>query len=218
MKGKQVLLFDLDGTLSDSSEGITKGVQIALRHFGIEEPDREPLKRFIGPSLKAAFQGFYHFDDEQTKEAIVEYRKYYNTKGIFENRLYDGMKELLQELHRQGYTLITASSKPECYVEIITDYFGVQDCFDVLAGSELDGRRTDKQEVIRYALEKGGITDLSTVLMMGDRHFDVTGAHQAGVQVVGVSYGFGSRQELEQAGADYVVDTVAQLRELLLAK
>ncbi len=216
MKGKRVLLFDLDGTLSDSSEGITKAVQIALHHFGIEEPDREPLKRFIGPPLTMAFQNYYHLGDEDTKTAIKEYRKYYNTKGIFENKLYDGMKELLEELHHKGYTLITASSKPECYVETITKYFGVDGFFVFLAGSELDGRRTDKQEVIRYALQKAGVTDLSTVLMIGDRHFDVTGAHQVGVSVVGVCYGFGTRQELEQAGADVLAETVQDLRALLL--
>lgn len=216
MKKKQVLLFDLDGTLSDSSEGITKAVQVALRHFGIEEPDREPLKRFIGPPLTMAFQHYYHFNDADTKTAIQQYRKYYNTKGIFENVLYDGMKELLSELHQKGYTLIVASSKPECYVETITKYFGVDGLFDFLAGSELDGRRTDKQEVIRYALQKACVTDLSQALMIGDRHFDVTGAHQVGISAVGVCYGFGTREELIQAGADALADTVPQLRTLLL--
>ncbi len=199
--------FDLDGTLTDSSLGITNSVIYALRKYGIEETDRTKLYPFIGPPLTVSFERYYGFSKEQCIEAVGYYREYYREKGLFENRVYDGLVPVLEELKRRGMTLVVATSKPEPFARKIIEHFGLNSYFDYVAGMEMDGGRGTKEAVIRYALDACRITDKSKVLMVGDREHDVIGAKAAGIDCLGILYGFGSREELLEAGADYIEET-----------
>lgn len=203
--------FDLDGTITDSSLGITNSVMYALKKFGIEETDRTKLYKFIGPPLTFSFREYYGFSEEQALEGVRFYREYYQEKGIFENRVYAGFEKMLMTLKKAGKKLVVATSKPEPYARKIIEYFKLDSYFDYVAGMELDGGRGTKTEVIRYALEVCGIEDKSAVLMVGDREHDVIGAKEAGIDCLGVLYGFGGREELEEAGATYIVETVEDI-------
>lgn len=214
----QYLLFDLDGTLTDPKIGITTCAQYALRHFGIEEPDIDKLEGFIGPPLADSFREFYGFDEKQVKEAIQVYRERFSTVGLYENEIYPGIPEMLARLKKAGKKLAVASSKATVYVVKILQHFGIEQYFDVIVGSELDGRRCQKEEVIEEALRQlchNDKTENDKVVMIGDRKFDIQGAKEFGLISVGVSFGYALPGELEQAGADYIVDTVEELGELL---
>ncbi len=206
-----VIMFDLDGTLTDSGPGIRNSVAHSLGHFDIEAPDPNALNVFIGPPLMDSFKRYYGFDDRQARQAVVYYREYYEAKGIFENSVYDGIEDLLRSLKEAGRTVVMATSKPEAFAVRILGYFGIGHYFDYKAGASMDESRTDKAKVIAYALDKAGVTDPSRVLMVGDREHDVVGARKNGVDCAGVLYGYGSREELEAAGAKYIVETVAGL-------
>lgn len=208
--------FDLDGTITDSSLGITNSVLYALRKYGIEETDRSRLYPFIGPSLPDSFVKYYGFSREQAREAVDYYREYYRDKGIYENRVYAGFEEVLKKLKAAGKRLVVATSKPEPFAREIIRYFELEPYFDYVAGMELDGRRGSKAEVIRYALKECRIENKSRVLMVGDREHDVIGARETGLDCLGVLYGFGTRQELKAAGADYIAETVEEILEFAL--
>lgn len=212
---KKYILFDLDGTLTNPKEGITRSVQYALRSFGIEEENLDKLEPYIGPPLYAGFMENHGFTREDAETAVWKYREYFEKQGIWENKRYDGILELLKELKEQGKILVMATSKPENFAKMIAEHFGMEPYFTVIAGSMYEGGRTDKAEVIQYALDLAGITDLRDVVMVGDRKHDIEGAKTCGVDSVGVLYGFGNREELERAGADWIVETVDELRELL---
>lgn len=207
----QFCFFDLDGTITDSSLGITNSVRYALGKFGITEPDRTKLYRFIGPPLTESFREFYGFSGERCQEAVRYYREYYREKGIYENRVYDGLEAVLKQLKEAGKHLVVATSKPEVFAREIIGYFHLEQYFEYVAGMELDGGRGTKAEVIEYALEACGIQDRSRVLMIGDREHDVIGASKAGIDCLGVLYGFGTREELEQAGASAIADSVEEI-------
>lgn len=208
------ILFDLDGTLTDPKEGITKCVQYALKYFGIEA-DTEDLVDFIGPPLLESFQEYYHLDDEQGHMALKKYRERFNDIGIFENGVYPGIHELLAALKKQGRYIALATSKPEVYARRILERYELMPYFDVVVGSEMNGRRTDKGEVITEALRQLQISDEQKpeVLMIGDRLHDMVGAGKNQIDKLGVYYGYAHEGELEEAGADYVVDTVEKLKE-----
>lgn len=263
------LLFDLDGTLTDPKEGICKSVQYALRAFGIEEPDIDKLEPFIGPPLVDSFMQFYGMTKERAAEAVVKYRERFSVRGWSENIVYEGIPHMLQSLRDAGYVLAVASSKPTVFVERILTHFGLRDAFSVVVGSELDGRRINKDEVILEALRqlfgmsdgvlpgsvsRGGAMQYDAIrndamqggapqvtaehedgqdsgqngsdadgsirydelLMIGDRKFDVEGAHALGIRCVGVAYGYAQPGELEEAGADFLADSPDRLSELLL--
>ena len=211
------ILFDLDGTLTDPSEGITNAVIYALLHFGITVPNKKDLNKFIGPPLWDSFEKYFGFTKEQAGEAVAYYREYYKDKGIFENQVYAGIEELLKKLRADGRTLIVATSKPAVFAVRILEYFRLSDYFRFTSGSELDGRRTDKGEVIRYALSECGISDLSDAIMVGDREHDIIGAKSAGINSVGVLYGFGDREELTSAGAGFIAEDMKALENHLLS-
>lgn len=203
----QNLLFDLDGTLTDPGIGITNSVAYALEKYGIKTNDRTQLYKFIGPPLQDSFERFYGFSKEDAKMAVQYYREYYKETGIFENKLYDGMEHLLQSLCEAGKKLFVATSKPEAFAVQILEYFSVNQYFTYIAGSNMDGTRSKKEEVIAYALKAGKIQDLSSAVMIGDREYDVTGAKKAGIASIGVLFGYGSRKELEAAGADALAES-----------
>ncbi|WP_455618391.1 HAD hydrolase-like protein [Eisenbergiella sp.] len=223
------ILFDLDGTLSDPKAGITGSVQYALKALGIEEPDADKLEPFIGPPLKDSFREFYGLDEEQADFAVQKYRERFKDQGIFENTLYPGMKELLKRLKEAGCVLAVASSKPEVFVNRILHYFDICDCFKVVVGSELDGTRSQKEEVVAEALKRLFADEnipyesipyenipYESIAMVGDRKFDISGALEFGLHPIGVAYGYAGEGELEAAGAEYIAQSVEDLDLFLL--
>ncbi|WP_230319495.1 HAD family hydrolase [Alistipes onderdonkii] len=210
------LFFDLDGTLTDPMEGITRSVQYALRHFGIEVGDLRALCPFIGPPLRNSFREFYNMSDADAEVAVAKYREYYAPKGIFENRLYDGIPELLRDLRAHGATLVMATSKPTRFAEQIARHFGFADDFALISGSTPDGSRDAKADVIRHALATLGIGNPAEAVMIGDRRHDIQGAAATGLAAIGVLWGYGSREELENAMPAYIAQDIPALRNLLL--
>ena len=212
----QVYLFDLDGTLTDPFEGITKSVQYALKHFGIHEPNLNNLRNFIGPPLKQTIEETYHLTPEQGDEALKLYRERFSIKGIYENKIYCGVTDMLRTLKQRGASIAIASSKPHFYVNKILIHFGIDSYFDAVSGSEMDGRRTDKAESILYALELLGVPVSKDVVMIGDRIHDARGAQQAGVDFVAAQYGYPDDGEFDSTQCVFRADSIAQLRAFLL--
>lgn len=210
------VLFDLDGTVIDSGEGVTRCVQHALNYFGFREQLRESLNRFIGPPLHLSFEEFYGMSPEEAQKAVAVYRERYSTVGVFENTLYDGVEELIKVLHSRGIAVVLATSKPLVFAEKILDYFNLKRYFSHIIGSNLDGTLTDKAEVVAFALEKSGVTDKASALMVGDRKFDIIGAKTNGIASAGALYGYGSREELEESGADFIIENPLDLLKIIL--
>ena len=209
------IFLDLDGTVFNSECGITNSVQYALRRYGIEEADTESLKRFIGPPLKTSFMEFYGFSEEKAKQAVQVYREYYSEKGIFQGTVYPDMEKMLDYINKSGMYAVLATSKPEEFAKRILVHTGLDKYFKLIAGATFDEKRNEKYDVIVYALDKLDISDRFTVLMVGDRKFDVEGAKAAGIRSAGVLYGFGSEAELRAAGADYIAADVNELIRIL---
>ena len=209
------IFFDLDGTLTDSKPGIIRSVEHALNFFHIHVPP-EQLIPFIGPPLRDSFAPFFDNDTARVDMAIQKYREYYSAKGIFENSLYGGIADLLHGLQAQGRQLCVATSKPEPFAKRVLEHFRIESFFSFVAGAELHGARNSKTEVLRYACTQLGIEDMKPCLMVGDRKYDVRGAHDVGMACAGVLYGYGPRGELTEARADYLCKTVPDLRRLLL--
>ena len=210
MKYKNIL-FDLDGTLTDSKPGIVKGVQYALRCCGIDEPDLDKLTSFVGPPLYKSFMSYLECSEEDAKEVVECYREYYAETGLYENALYEGIEALLYALKERGYKIILASSKPRIYVKRILSYFRIMRYFDIVEGSELDGKNTDKGELIAHILEKWNLKPEECV-MIGDRKHDVQGAKANGMDSIAVGYGYGSKDELSEAAPTYFFSTIEELK------
>ncbi|HEM4953893.1 TPA: HAD family hydrolase, partial [Streptococcus suis] len=211
----QTILFDLDGTLTDSGQGILNSVAYALEKMGIEEPDTANLNRFIGPPLYESFSRFYQLSPEDTQSAVDAFRVYFKEKGMFENQLYPGIIPLLEELRTAGKTLIIATSKPEIFAKQILEHFGIAHYFDVIAGASLDSSRISKADVIGYAINQLEAFPKHAV-MIGDREHDIEGARRHQLPAIGVLYGYGNKQEFEKAGATMIVETVQDLKRVLL--
>lgn len=206
----------MDGTLTNSQLGITTCVAYALESFGIHTENPEELRKFIGPPLKESFVKYYNMTDGEGDRAVEKYRERFATVGLYENEVYAGIPELLQKLKAQGKTLLVATSKPTVYSDKILEHFGLKEYFSYIAGSELDGTRVNKAEVIQYALEQMKITESEKIVMIGDKEHDMIGAGICGVDSIGVLYGFGEREELENHGATYIAETVSDLEKILL--
>ncbi len=216
MTNKQYILFDLDGTLTEPAEGITNSVAYALRKFGIEVLDRSALEKFIGPPLVDSFMLFYGFSKEKALTAVEYYREFYRETGIFQNKVYEGIPALLKMLYEKDKKIILATSKPEKFAKQILAHFSLSKYFSLIVGATMDEKRTKKDEVLAFALEKADISDISEAVMVGDREFDITGAHKFGLEAIGVLFGYGSIEELKKAGADYIAATPNELKNLLL--
>ena len=212
------ILFDLDGTLTDPGLGITNAVMYALKKFNIEVPDRSELYKFIGPPLLESFEKFYSMSSDESQRALEYYREYFKPYGLYENTVYDGIEALLAELKNQGKKLILATSKPEPFAVEILRHFGLDKYFDFVAGATMDEKRVRKADVIAYALESCGISDLSEAIMIGDREHDVLGAKEIGLESIGVLYGYGDLEELENAGATYIAKTPEDILKILFDK
>lgn len=220
------ILFDLDGTLTDPKIGITKCVQHALKHFGIDE-DIENLTKFIGPPLIDSFVEYYGFTEEQAREGVVLYRERFAPIGKFENEVYPGIPEMLAKLKEKGIILAVASSKPEVFVNEILEHFDLLKYFDIVVGSLLNETRTRKEEVLDEALRQLGVEYKifseeekkklkSEVAMVGDRKFDVASASKMNLTAVGVHFGYAEPGELEAENPDYIANTVEELGNFLL--
>lgn len=216
MKRYKYVLFDLDGTITDPKIGITKSVAYALKHFGIEIEDLGSLCKFIGPPLRNSFVEYYGFSQDDAEIAIQKYREYFGVTGLYENTIYNGMEELLKNLNNEGIMLIVATSKPTVYAVKILEHFDLLKYFSFVAGSELNGDRSIKAEVINYALVENHIEDISRAIMIGDREHDIIGAKKVGISSIGVLYGYGSRKELEKAGADLIAEAVEDISNILI--
>ena len=204
-----IILFDLDGTLTDSAEGIVNSVVYALERKGIPYTSNRELRRFVGPPLQDSFRDYCGFSEEQAKEAVKIFREYFTEKGIYENSVYEGVSEMLDALCKAGFTLAVATSKPEAFAEQILMRFDLAKYFSVIAGAEMNG--TSKPVVIRQALQRLGAEPSDQILMVGDREHDILGAKEVGIASLGVLYGYGSMEELHEAGADHIVHTPSEI-------
>ena len=211
---KKTILFDLDGTLTDSGEGIINCVIYALERFGLPVPEREALRYFVGPPLHESFvkQGV---PADRAEEAVAVYRERYVPTGMFENNPYPGVRELLENLKAEGYTLYVASSKPEWMCVEILKHFELDQYFHMICGATMDTSRTNKEAVIEYLIQENGKTD--NMIMVGDTKFDVLGAKFHGIPCIGVSWGYGSVTEMQESGATAIVNTMTELLTVLKA-
>lgn len=212
---KNTILFDLDGTLTDPKTGITKSVQYALKKFKIKAENLEDLVRFIGPPLKESFKEFYSFSEGEALNAIDFYREYFSEYGLYENRVYEGIPELLQLLKGKGFTLAVATSKPTPFAESILRHFNLDQYFTEITGSNLDNTGTAKKEIISLALKLLNKNPGDSV-MVGDRKHDVIGARDNSVTSVGVLYGYGDLEEMEREGCQYIAEDIPALEKILI--
>lgn len=216
MTNYQTIIFDLDGTLTDSQTGIINSLAYAFKQMGLPLPVQSQLKKFIGPPLSQSFQDFCGLNDIETQKTISYYRQYFADKGWKENQLLPGARELLAKLKQAGKTLLVASSKPEIFVKQILDHFEIDSYFTVIAGASLDDSRSQKSAVIAHALKTAKIEELKGCVMVGDRKHDVEGAKVQGLPTIGLLLGFGSRQELEESGAIAIAENFQDLEKILL--
>lgn len=213
--GKQYILFDMDGTLTDSRVGIVKSIQYSLNSFGIRVPDLNTLTQFVGPPLYDSYTDSFQMSPENAKTAVSKYREYYAEKGIFENALYGGIAELLKNLSSSGKTLAVATSKPTVFTERILDHFSIRGYFKFVSGSDLSDTHIDKGDIIQTALENLNVSDPADAIMVGDRNVDIIGAERNRIESIGAVYGYGGSDELMSAGPTYLVNDVAELSLLL---
>lgn len=213
---KKTILFDLDGTLVDNSQGIKRCVRYALEKFGIEEENQEKLERFIGPPLIESFQREYGFSEEDAWKATEFYRERYRRKGILECELYSGVKETLKTLSAKECHIAVASSKPEEFCQKIIEYFQIERYFELIGGARMDGKISNKTDVLENVLKRLGTKNKDEVVLIGDTRFDAIGAQETGIDCIGVTYGF--EQDIDtmrQAGAIYICDTLEEVVEYL---
>ncbi|WP_019773544.1 HAD family hydrolase [Streptococcus sobrinus] len=216
MTNYQTIIFDLDGTLTDSQTGIINSLTYAFKQMGLPLPAQSQLKKFIGPPLSQSFQDFCGLNDIETQKTISYYRQYFADKGWKENQLLPGARELLAKLKQAGKILLVASSKPEVFVKQILDHFEIDSYFTVIAGASLDDSRSQKSAVIAHAFKTAKIEELKGCVMVGDRKHDVEGAKVQGLPTIGLLLGFGSRQELEESGAIAIAENFQDLEKILL--
>lgn len=218
MSRYKLILFDLDGTLTDSKEGITKSARFALNKFGICVDNPEDLVKFIGPPLVESFMRYYCFDRDKAWQAVAFFREYFAVTGIFENSVIPGIPVLLEHLKELGCTLAVATSKPTVFSEKILEHFQLMKYFDRLIGSSLDSSRMKKDEIVRDALAYYDKDYISHAVMVGDREHDILGAAENGIDSIAVTYGYGSLEELNAARPTHLVHTVAELEKFLCEK
>lgn len=217
MNTYKVILFDLDGTLSDPKEGITKSIQYALQKLNIHVPNLDELESFIGPPLQVSFAEKYGFHAEMIEKAIAFYRERFKEKGMYENELYEDIPLLLKQLKDEGYTLVVATSKPTVFAEKIVNYFQIDEYFDLVVGSNLDGTRSAKGEIISYIRHTYKECVKESFLMIGDRRHDIIGANENEIDSIGVTYGYGSYEELKESHPTYIVGHVMGIKDVIVA-
>lgn len=204
------ILFDLDGTLTDPCTGIVNGIKYSLGKFNISESDEAKLKMFIGPPLNQSFMEYYNFNNDMAKDAVKYYREYYSEKGIYENILYDDIDILLNTITQNGKNCMIATSKPVDFAVKIAQYFKIDKYFTDIAGSNMDGTLSEKDEIIKTVIDKNSL-DKTATIMIGDRKHDILGAHKNNIDSAAVMYGYGSKEELEEAEPAYFCDNVLDI-------
>ena len=210
------VIFDFDGTVVDTGEGIVKSLQYSFEQMGREIPDMSDLKKFIGPPIHYSYTHFYGVSEDEVGEYIKKYRERYKIKGIYESVLYDGMKELLSELRSRGVKLGIASSKPEHLIYSVADYLKITDMFDAIVGVKIDdSNHSTKTGLVLDAMKKQGAKDKSRVLMVGDRCFDIDGASGAGVKSCGALWGYGNEEEFKAHNADFIISLPSDVINLI---
>lgn len=218
MSKYKYVLFDLDGTVSESALGIRASLEHAIKQIGKPLPNLDDYTLYIGPPLIDTFRNLCHFTEEESAQGVEIYRDYYDTYGKFKNKLYDGMKDVLTALRNQGAKLAVCTSKYEKFAEEIVELLGVSDYFDAVCGSTLDGSRKDKKDLIPYAVKTlGGDFDAEreNTVMLGDTYFDARGARMCNVDFIGVKYGYGSLEQMKAEGAEIFAETPADILPLL---
>ena len=208
------ILFDLDGTLTDPFLGITRSVAYSLKSFGIEVDDLETLKPFIGPPLDVSFREYYHMDEAQSWKAVEKYREYYSKKGLFENKVYEGMEDFLQSLLNMDMKLYVCTSKPEVFAKEILDHFSLTPYFTGIYGATLDGSLKNKGDVIAHCIKQEQL-NIQDCMMVGDRQHDIVGAHQNQIPCIGVLYGYGSLEEFQEYHCDYIAKDLIELKKII---
>ena len=210
--------FDLDGTLTDSSEGIINSIKYALEKNGYPVPDEAELLKFIGPPLADSFAGYLNLPKDQAQDMVDTYREYFAVKGLFENRVYDGVSVMLSSLKEAGVKVCLATSKPEKFARQILEHFELDKYFEHVVGATLDGNLGRKSDIIKKALKDLEIKDHQQVIMIGDREYDISGANDSGLDSIGVLYGFGRREELRQAGATQIAKSTEEVVKYVLGQ
>lgn len=208
------ILFDLDGTLTDPFLGITRSVAYSLKSFGIEVDDLETLKPFIGPPLDVSFREYYHMDEAQSWKAVEKYREYFSKKGLFENKVYEGMEDFLQSLLNMDMKLYVCTSKPEVFAKEILDHFSLTPYFASIYGATLDGSLKNKGDVIAHCIKQEQL-NIQDCMMVGDRQHDIVGAHQNQIPCIGVLYGYGSLEEFQEYHCDYIAKDLIELKKII---
>lgn len=209
------VFFDFDGTIINSERGVLNSVEYALKKYGAEIPPRDKLKSFLGPPLENEFAALLGISRKEAATLVKYYREYYPKKGIFEIELYEGIVPLLEKIKKSGRKTVIATSKPEEFAIKILRHLKIDNLFDVIAGATFDNSRSEKPDVIKYALKQAGVTDIKTVVMVGDRKYDCIGAKEFQMDSIGVLYGFGSEEELQFAGATYLAKTPEEIYKYL---
>ena len=214
-----IVLIDLDGTISDSSPGMLTGFRKVFDRFDMEQPSDESIRRHFGPPLAVTWREVYGMTDEQIVVGLEVYREYYHDVGMFENNLYDGIPDLIKDLHAEGVTLSTATSKPEFSASRIIEHFGLREYFTFIGAADLAGTRDDKSAVIAHTLENlQASSQTHSIVMMGDRRHDVEGAREHGIDTIGVLWGYGTAEELSTAGAIALAERPYDAGDLLLSR
>lgn len=216
MRNFQYLLFDLDGTITDSEEGILNSVRYSLSKYGIQNPDSILLRKFIGPPLVRSLVEHFRFSDEDAKTAVSYYREYFSKRGIYENKLYPGIDRLLQSLSDEGKSIILATAKPTYYARKILKHFKIGHLFTEVVGSNMDGTRIDKTEVLQHILNQYRDKNPELFIMIGDRQSDMMAAEQFGIKKLWVNYGYGDDEEMNNSRPDFVANSIEDLYPLLL--
>ena len=211
----QTVVFDFDGTIADTAQGIFESVQYAMRKLALPPASEQTLRRFIGPPLPFSFREFVGLSDEVADQAVLFYRENYGGEGKFKLRFYDGIPELLLRLRALGVRTCLASAKPDRFIQEILDHFNAREWFDCAQGMPMAEQSSDKSGIILDVMNRGGAVDRRRVLMVGDTKYDMRGAKEIGVDALGVLYGYGSRAELLESGADYIVRTAEEIAEIV---
>lgn len=210
------VIFDLDGTISDSREGIYNAYRYTIQKLGLKSSDHEILKTLIGPPLQKGFADVFKLEGKDNENAVKVFREYYANKGLYENNLYDGMHMLLGELNALGVCLYVATAKYLVYAKQVLDYFGIEHFFTEIAGADYEGKHAGKLELISGILRRNGITDPEEVVVIGDTRYDIDAAKELEIDSIGVAYGFTSYEEITSFDPEYVANNVADLRDILL--
>lgn len=211
------VIFDFDGTVADTGEGVFESVRYAIRMEGLPQPSDKEIRSFIGPPLSESFHSFFpEIDDDRVTQLIIHYRAKYSVDGIYKFKLYDGMESLLERLRSAGVKIAIGSSKPEVFINHILETCGLKKYFDAAVGAQTDSVGNDKADVVAEAIKRLSKLGASKPLMVGDRKYDIIGAHKCGLPCAGVTFGYGGVGEFEEYGADYIVNVCEEIDKIVI--